>query len=254
MLSFLTCVVGDFAALRSLSPNLSGLMPTPLHWKIFTEVRHIGWTEADIKSHQEDFDLPKETCRIYWRPCNKKFVDTYIPMPHASQLPTERLNFNKTYVILWYVYIYLLLWPCLEESFLPRPVWPWLTADPHTSATPRRWGCPLSLLPRWRYEFGLRNRAWVVVGRKFWGISSHPSTYQSMFFLHEVESKYEEKWRGFEERNIWTFLFPADGHPESWGQRKANFLALGPVDKGHQIQDEVVGRSAKAYNSGANRD
>ena len=95
MLSFLTCVVGDFAALRSLSPNLSGIVPTPLHWKILTEVRHIGRTEANIKSHQEDFDLPKETCRIYCRPCNKKFVDTYLPMPHATQLPTERLNFSK---------------------------------------------------------------------------------------------------------------------------------------------------------------
>lgn len=29
-----------------------------------------------------------------------------------------------------------------------------------------------------------------------------PSTYRIMFFLHDVESKYEGKWRGFEESNI----------------------------------------------------
>ena len=108
---------------KSVNPLVRDLAH-PLDWKIFIEVRHIGWTEADIKSHQEDFDLPKG------RPRNKKFVDTYLPMPHASQLPTERLDFSKTYVILWHVYIYLLPWPCLEESFLPCPVWPWLMADP----------------------------------------------------------------------------------------------------------------------------
>ena len=38
--------------------------------------------------------------------------------------------------------------------------------------------------------------------------------------------------------------------PLHWWKRK--FLALGPVDKGHQIQDEVIGRSAEAYNPRAN--
>ncbi len=91
----------------------------------------MGWTDADIKSHQEDCDIPKETCRIYWRFCKKKLVGTYIPMPHNCQ--RERLiSVYKTYVILWcvHIYQYLLPWPCLEESFLPCPVWPWLMSDP----------------------------------------------------------------------------------------------------------------------------